>query len=416
MKENRTLEFKESISNSFLKTVSAFANFQSGEICFGTQDDGQILGLKDPAAACLAIENKINDAIKPKPNFTLHIRPDQVVSLQVFEGLHKPYLYKGKAYQRSDTSTVEVDQVELKRLILTGENRYFEELPAPQQSLTFHRLEEEFATKLEITTLNDDIFKTLGFLTEDKQWNRAAEIFADQNTCPGVDIMRFGSSINTILERQTFTHISILKLFDETLAMFVRNYLYEEIEGSERKQRELIPKEAFREALANALVHRTWDVKQHVRIAMSPKEITIQSPGGLPAGVSEEEYKNGYVSALRNPIIANVLFRLHYIEIFGTGIKRIKDTYAGHPVRPQFTVTPNQVSVTLPSLTAKLHLSPPEKEIYQLLNQGLLLSRREIEEKTGLNKSQTLKTIKHLLAQNLIQVEGQGRATKYRIL
>lgn len=198
--------------------------------------------------------------------------------------------------------------------------------------------------------------------------------------------------------------------------MFVRNYLYEEIEGSERKQRELIPKEAFREALANALVHRTWNVKQHVRITMSPKEITIQSPGGLPAGVSEEEYKNGYVSALRHPIITNILFRLHDIEIIGTGIKRIKDTYAGHPVPPQFTVTPNQVSIPLPSLTANLHLSPPEKEIYQLLNQGLLLSRREIEEKTGLNKSQTLKTIKHLLAQNLIQVEGQGRATKYRIL
>lgn len=86
------------------------------------------------------------------------------MSLQVFAGLHKPYLYKGKAYQRSDTSTVEVAQVELKRLISTGENRYFEELPAPQQSLTFHRLEEKFATKLEITTLNDDIFKTLGFL------------------------------------------------------------------------------------------------------------------------------------------------------------------------------------------------------------------------------------------------------------
>ena len=42
MKESKTLEFKESITKSFLKTVSAFSNYDGGEIIFGIDDDGNI--------------------------------------------------------------------------------------------------------------------------------------------------------------------------------------------------------------------------------------------------------------------------------------------------------------------------------------------------------------------------------------
>ena len=48
MKESRNLEFKSQVSNSFLKTVSAFANFGSGTILFGIDDNGNVLGLDDP--------------------------------------------------------------------------------------------------------------------------------------------------------------------------------------------------------------------------------------------------------------------------------------------------------------------------------------------------------------------------------
>ncbi|MBQ1888083.1 MAG: ATP-binding protein, partial [Firmicutes bacterium] len=40
MKEGRYLEFKQDISNTFLKTVSAFANFGDGVILFGVSDGG----------------------------------------------------------------------------------------------------------------------------------------------------------------------------------------------------------------------------------------------------------------------------------------------------------------------------------------------------------------------------------------
>ena len=74
MRETRTLEFKESITNTFLKTVSAFSNYDGGSILFGIDDDGNIKGIPDPVQACLDIENNINDSISPQPNYILELQ------------------------------------------------------------------------------------------------------------------------------------------------------------------------------------------------------------------------------------------------------------------------------------------------------------------------------------------------------
>ena len=87
MKETRQLEFKSDISNTFLKTVSAFANYDGGQIIFGVGDTGEKIGLKDPAETCLAIENKINDAIRPQPQYELSVNEkDKTVTLTVEAG------------------------------------------------------------------------------------------------------------------------------------------------------------------------------------------------------------------------------------------------------------------------------------------------------------------------------------------
>ena len=127
MKENKSLEFKATITNSFLKTVSAYSNFRGGEILFGVNDDGSVCGIDNPDQVCLDIENRINDSIAPKPDFEIDIDDSKkIIRLVVREGQYKPYLYKGKAYRRSDTASIEVDQAELKELVLQGSNLYFE--------------------------------------------------------------------------------------------------------------------------------------------------------------------------------------------------------------------------------------------------------------------------------------------------
>lgn len=414
MKENRFTEFKEGLSSGFLKTVSAFANFGTGKILFGIKDDGSIKGIQNPYKMCLDIENKINDSIHPKPDFSFSInRSTGVITLEVKDGAFKPYLYKGKAYRRSDTATVEVDQIELKRLILMGDNMSFEELPSPAQDLTFESFFRIIQQKLKLESLSTDVLKTLGFYTKKGEFNHAAALFADKNNFSGIDMVRFGASISEILDRDILTNKSILEEYNQAIFFFEKYYQYEKIEGMERNLIERIPIEAFRETLANAIVHRVWDIPAHIRIAMYPDRIEIYSPGGLPSGISKEEYLKGYISRLRNPIIANVFFRLHLIEMFGTGIKRIMTCYEEYEVKPIFDISENNICVTLPVVDRKKEVNSDEMIILEILSKGIRLSSSELVLKSGFGKNKVVRLIGSLLEKNYVQKEGSGRGIKY---
>lgn len=121
MRENKYLEYKKNTtSNTFLKTISAYANYGDGKIIFGIADSETVIGISNSVNECLNLENKINDSLKPVPEYKLDILDDSTIVFTIFEGRYKPYLYKGKAYKRNDSSTVEVERFEYNRLVLEG--------------------------------------------------------------------------------------------------------------------------------------------------------------------------------------------------------------------------------------------------------------------------------------------------------
>ena len=414
MKESKELELKSTITNTFLKTVSAFSNYNTGKIIFGVDDNGKIIGLENIEELCLDLENKINDNISSKPNFKfIKDKKKNIITLIVEEGMNKPYLYKGKAYKRNDTSTVEVDKIELNRLTLLGLNQYYEGLKARNQDLEFNILKKELEEKLFLNNFSKDILKTLNLYDEKNGYNNAAELLADKNTFSGTDIAKFGKNIDEILDRNLFTNISIISQFQNTLEVFNRYYKYEQILGSERIEKELIPEKAFREVIANALIHRTWDVNSNVRISMYEDKIEVSSPGGLPSGISKKEYLNGQISQLRNPILANIFFRLKYIEMFGTGIRRINESYKNFAVKPVFEIFENSIKITLPIIKTELFLTTDERVIMDILEKGNILSSSEILEKVEFKKDKLNRILKNLIQKNYIDVIGNGRGTKY---
>lgn len=414
MKETKTLEFKEQITNTFLKTVSAFANYHEGRILFGINDDGVPCGLAEPEQACLDLENRINDSISPKPDYTLDIdKKNNVVILHVYEGLDKPYLYKGKAYKRNDSSTIEVDRGELNRLTLIGTGKSYDQLPAVDSNLQFKYLEKSLQEKLGIEKLTKDICKTLNLYYDHEHFNHAGELLADVNSFPGIDIARFGENTDIILDRSLVKNISVLEQLAEAVALFKRYYIYEQIEGTERLTKERIPEKAFREAIANALIHRTWDVNANIRVSMYDDKVEIASPGGLPLGISAEEYLKGYVSVLRNPILANVFFRLKYVEIFGTGIRRILEAYKHTSVKPEFKISDNAVVVVLPDLRQQSNISTDEEAVLQAFDGNRILSSGEISAITAINKTKIVRVLNSLLEKKKIRKAGKGRGTKY---
>lgn len=415
MKETRRMEFKSEISNTFLKTVSAFANYDGGRILFGYDDNGKAVGLEDPEQACLNIENKINDSIRPQPDYELSIQESsRTVVLTVEAGPNKPYTYRSKAYRRKDTATIEVDELELARLVLQGKNIDYEELPAEDQKLTFVFLEKKAKEEIGIETLSRDVLKTLNLYSDTQGYNRAAELLADKNEYPGIDIARFGDDINTILKRKTIQHQSVLHELEKAISIFRDYYQYEEIKGIYRQNIELIPETAFREAVANGLMHRTWDVNAQIRVLMFDDRVEITSPGGLPAGLSEEEYLKGNVSVLRNPILGNIFYRLHLVEILGTSVRRIRESYRDSANKPEFEVLENSIKVTLPVMNV-LKLSKDEELVYKTLSKTIPRSSGEITEAVPFGKSKTTTMLKKLVKNNYVTVVGRGRGTKYKL-
>lgn len=263
--------------------------------------------------------------------------------------------------------------------------------------------------------LTKDILKTLELYSDQNGFNNAAALLADNNHFKGIDIIRFGDSIDEIMERKTFENISILSQMEQSIQMFHQYYRYEKIEGMERKSVDKIPEKAFREAVANALVHRMWDIPASIKISMYPDKIEISSPGGLPAGLSEDEYLNGQISLLRNPIIGNVFFRLKYIEKFGTGIMRINYAYKNILVKPEYRIFSNSIRIILPVIKSDYKLNEAEKRLINILTDSGSMTRNEVEKAAEMEKSKTIRILNGLIDKNIIQKKGMGRATKYEL-
>ena len=339
---------------------------------------------------------------------------EKTVTLKVEPGMNKPYTYKSKAYRRNDTATIQVDNLELNRLIMQGKNIKFDELAADSQDLTFHTLEEQAKKEIGVNALSRDVLKTLNLYSDASGYNHAAELLADQNDFPGIDIARFGENISQILKRVTFQHESILTELEKTVSVYRDFYQYEEIRGIERQKIEKIPEEAFRETIANALIHRTWDVNAQIRVMMFNDRIEITSPGGLPSGISKEEYLRGNVSILRNPIIGNVFFRLHIVEILGTGVIRIKEAYRDSAKKPLFEIYENSTKVVLPVVNS-INLTDDEAVVYGVLSKVMPKSISEITGEVPFGRSKTAALLKELAEKKYVIVVGRGRGTKYKV-
>ena len=416
-RETRNLEYKEQMTNSFLKTVSAFANYCDGRIVFGVRDNADVVGVSDPAALCLDIENSINDNIDPKPDYRLSVdNKTRTVKLSVFEGMDKPYCYKNKAYKRNDSSTVQVDRLEFSRLVLEGRNRTYEQLKTSEKALSFKLLELELKDKLKITEFDEDILKTLELCDGDSNLNNAAALLSDSNHYKILDIVRFGGSIDEISERVVIENRSILSAYEEAIKVFIRYYRKEIITGARRETVEIIPEKAYREAVANAIVHRTWDVSQSIQIGMFKDRVEITSPGGLPSNLSQEEFLRGRVSFLRNPIIAGVFARLGIIEKFGTGIRRINECYKEMRLKPEFGIFENSITLTLPTTDAVISLDSQEEEIEGLLKPNKIMTRGEIEAASGMERTKVIRILNRLIENRIVERIGTGRGTKYSLI
>ena len=112
------------------------------------------------------------------------------------------------------------------------------------------------------------------------------------------------------------------------------------------------PEIAVREALLNLLVHRDYSFSASALISIYADRIEFVSIGGLMPGIDLEDIMIG-ISVCRNQDLANVFYRLHLIEAYGTGMRKIMKAYEGMEKKPVIETTKNAFKIILPNRNAR---------------------------------------------------------------
>lgn len=265
-----------------------------------------------------------------------------------------------------------------------------------------------------IERLTDDVLKSMGLISPEQGFNRAAEILSDSNPYPGITAVRFGDTENIIRKRLIAEHRSVISEISEIADLFETFYVCEEIDGTFRRRAESIPMDAFREALANAVIHRAWDVPAEITVLMYDDRVEITSPGGLPPYMSAEHFLRGGVSVPGNRILSDILRRIGMAEKPGTGLRKIRSLYRKNERQPVFEVMPDSICVTLPVMD-RAELTEDERAVFSVLSRTEPLPTREIAARLPFGRSKAIDLLKRLVERKIASVDGSGRGRKYRL-
>jgi len=418
--ENKNVEYKQEYTKTLLKTVSAFANFNDGLIIIGINDKDEITGVPNVNYTKEQIENSIYDTILPNPYFEIEAdiyEGKTVLIVKVFKSENTPYTYKGKAYKRVAITTREVDLYEYNELVLNGKNLTYDEMQIQDKELDLSELNNRLRKALGIGEVDDNVLTSLSLL-KNGRYNIAAKLFSDNNNIGKVTLLRYSDSVESIKDRIDLENMSILTQFDKCIDFYYKHVnKQEKIDGAYRKTIEEIPLVAYREAIANAICHRDYNKQANVKVEIFDDRIEVTSPGGLPIGISYEDFIDGRISIHRNKIVAEIFNRLKLIEKIATGIRRIKSHYKEYSVKPEFEITDNSVRVILPNVLYKkrIILQEKEKEIVNLLNENEFLAAKDISLALGIKKTQTSKYLNNLITKGMVNRIGSGRNIKYML-
>ena len=267
-----------------------------------------------------------------------------------------------------------------------------------------------------------------------------------------------GTDMSLFLDRKEYSGELFSQL--EQAEAFIKNHinLRGEIKGLQRTDTFEIPEAALREALINAVIHRDYTNQgRDIKVGVYDDIVNIVSPGGFPRTLTAESLTEGR-SEIRNRVVARVFKELGFIEQWGSGIQRIKNSCTTHGlIEPQVRERGDFVDVEFyrPVAVDMIDKKPDTVEVVpdnrpiigrlsddyrtisrepgrladdlQGLNSGeiqilnYLLSNGEICRKDvkGLldsGKSKAHLFLSALMEKGLIERKGQGRSTYYVLL
>lgn len=439
MLEGKNIEFKRQYIEDIKYAVLAFANTEGGTLYIGINDDGSVEGVENPDAVMLQVMNMIRDTIRPDITVAVDCSTElmenkHVVVLIIQRGVARPYYLANKGirpagvYVRQGASSVPASETAILQMIKESSGDVYEEARSLNQNLTFKEAEAYFAKKH--LQFGDAQKRTLQLISADGTYSNLGMLLSDQ--CISIiKLAVFEGSKKTVFHDRKELSGSLFKQLEDAYAYINQfNYTRSEFPGLERVDTRDYPLEAVREALLNAVIHREYGIGGPTLISIFDDRIEFVTIGGLVKGLSLADIKLG-VSMLRNKNLANVFYRLHLIEAYGTGLLKIDECYADCAVKPQLLATDNAFKLVLPninfaakrvknySLADESKTASKKEERYQIVlelaRQNSLVTRSMIEKALHVSTSTAVLVLKKMLQLGLLKKYGEGRNVSYSL-
>lgn len=443
-RESETVELKEVVVDDIKKEIIAFANCDGGKLYIGVRDDGTVIGLDNADSVSLQISNMVRDAIKPDITMFLHYETivengKNVVVVDIQRGTDRPYYLAKKGmrpegvYVRQGYSSVPATDTAIRRMIKETDGDRFEAMRCLNQDLTFKTTKKEF--ELRKTDFGPQQMRTLKLIDQDGLYSNLALLLSDQ-CVHTIKVAVFQGTDQTIFkDRREFTG-SLMQQMNEVYDFIdFRNQTRATIEKLYRVDVRDYPEVAVREALLNLLVHRDYSFSASAFISIYEDRIEFVSIGGLMPGIDLEDVMVG-ISVCRNQDLANVFYRLHLIEAYGTGMGKIMKAYESMQVKPVIETTKNAFKIILPNINAKYEtenttvktksgtpitvhtekeLSDEEEKILEYARKHGAITKNDVIGLLEVSASTAARVIRKMVKTNLLEQKGKARNTHYTI-
>lgn len=443
-RENETVELKEVVVDDIKKEIIAFANCDGGKLYIGVRDDGMVIGLDNADSVSLQISNMVRDAIKPDITMFLHYETivengKNVVAVDIQRGTDRPYYLAKKGmrpegvYVRHGYSSVPATDTAIRRMIKETDGDRFEAMRCLNQDLTFETTKKEF--DLRKTDFGPQQMRTLKLIDQDGLYSNLALLLSDQ-CVHTIKVAVFQGTDQTIFkDRREFTG-SLMQQMNEVYDFIdFRNQTRATIEKLYRVDVRDYPEVAVREALLNLLVHRDYSFSASAFISIYEDRIEFVSIGGLMPGIDLEDVMVG-ISVCRNQDLANVFYRLHLIEAYGTGMGKIMKAYESMQIKPVIETTKNAFKIILPNINAKCEtenatvktksgtpvtvhtekeLSDEEEKILEYARKHGAITKNDVIGLLEVSASTAVRMIRKMVKTNLLEQKGKARNTHYTI-
>ena len=421
---------EEKKPKSWLKSVSAFANGLGGSLFFGIDNDGIVKGLDDVQHVCEAISSRIRDYMDPLPEVEMiphDIDGLHILQLKVNAGHYTPYYYVGDgqriAFVRVGDESMPATAEQMVRLVLKGTNKTYDSLHTDYkvEDCSFTILANTFKKRTN-QEWDKKYLLSFGLVTNAGLLTNAGALFADDSPmwqsrlyCTRWDGKEKGDAINDA----EFTG-NVLMLLREAMNFVKSNTKrgWEKLPGG-RKNKPEYAERAVLEAMVNHFIHRDYTVMGgEVHLDIYDDRLTVTSPGGMYNGLLIQDLDIKDVSSeRRNPILANVMAQLDYMEKRGSGLTRIcnetkaLDGYKDE-LKPVFKSTPTQFQTIIFASSDTQNVGDHDGDMSETKlterQQKILNLIKESPTITGKQMSETLSVSQRTIERDLSVLQKMG--------